>query len=176
MRTVADKLNSYLQSRFSLNEDKVVLSSIVNQDGSEAITEPDKVVLTLVSLQKEVINGVKGSSSGMSNRPVSLNLFMLVSTHFSEKNYEEGLKFLSAVLSYFQGNPVFTQQNTPSLDANIQKLTFDIENLDMQSTGHLWNMIGGKYVPSVLYKVRMINIDEGNISGIGGTVSGLGSN
>jgi hypothetical protein len=36
-------------------------------------------------------------------------------------------------------------------------------NLSFQEQNNLWGSMGAKYVPSVLYKVRMVTIDEGSI-------------
>src|SRR3954463_15830650 len=101
LNVIGDKLNSYLKNRFSLGEDKVLLSNIVNQDGSLAISESDKVIITLVNIHEETI------SSRLSNqdhlpRPININLYVLFSSYFIDKNYPESLKFLSAVVSFFQ--------------------------------------------------------------------------
>jgi len=55
---------------------------------------------------------------------------------------------------------VLDHSNTPQLSPKIEKLTFEIVNLDMQSLNQLWGTIGGKYMPSILYKVRMLSFDQ----------------
>lgn len=175
LSTVSDKLNSYLKNRFALGEDKVILSNIVNQDGSLAITESDKVILTLVNVQEETVSSRLNSMDNMP-RPVNLNLYVMVSCYFTDTNYPEALKFLSAVLSFFQSNVVFNHSNTPDLHFNVDKLTFEIVNQDLQNMSHLWGTIGGKYLPSVLYKIRMITIQEGNITSESSLFSGFKTN
>lgn len=175
LNTISDRLNSYLKNRFALGEDKVILSNLVNQDGSVAITESDKVVITLVNIQEETVSSRLNSMENM-YRPVNLNLYIMVSSYFIDSNYPEALKFLSAVLSFFQSNCVFNHANTPDLDLNVEKLTFEIVNQDLQNMSHLWGTIGGKYLPSVLYKVRMITIQEGNINSEASVFSGFRSN
>jgi hypothetical protein len=175
LNTVGEKLNFYLKNRFSLGEDKVLLSNIVNQDGSLAITESDKVVITLVNIQEETISSRVNSNMDQM-RPINLNLYIMCSAYFIDKNYPESLKFLSAVISFFQANCVFNHNNTPDLDINVEKLTFEIVNQDLQGQSHLWGTLGGKYLPSVLYKVRMVTIQEGNVENDYSRISGLGSN
>ncbi len=85
------------------------------------------------------------------------------------------VKFLSATLSFFQSNCVFTHSNTPDLNRNIEKLTFEIVNQDLQNQSHLWGTLGGKYLPSILYKVRMVTIQEGNFEDDYTRVSGFSS-
>lgn len=174
LSTIGDKLNFYLKNRFALGEDKVILSNIVNQDGSLAITESDKVVVTLVNIQEETLTSRMNNMEGM--RPINLNLYIMFSAYFIDKNYPEALKFLSAVISFFQANCVFNHSNTPDLDPNVEKLTFEIVNQDLQNQSHLWGTLGGKYLPSILYKVRMVTIQEGNIQTEYSNISGLTSN
>jgi hypothetical protein len=107
-------------------------------------------------------------------RPVNLNLFILFSSYFIDKNYPEALKFLSAVISFFQSNAVFNHSNTPDLDDRVEKLTFEIVNQDLQNQSHLWGSLGGKYLPSILYKIRMVTIQEGNEAEVS-KISGLSS-
>jgi hypothetical protein len=176
LNSVCDSLNQYLRNRFALAEDKVILSSIVNQDGSVAVTESDKLIITLVNIQQERISSRGPSSVNGVQAPVNINLFIMISAYFGENNYPEALKFLSAILSFFQGSKVMTHYNTPDLDPLIDKLTFEIENQDLQSQSHLWGMLGGKYLPSILYKVRMVSIQEGNFSGDVPAFKSLGTN
>ena len=42
----------------------------------------------------------------------------------------------------------------------LEKLTFEIFNLPINELSHIWSGIGAKYVPSIIYKVRMISIQE----------------
>lgn len=173
---VADRLNSYFSNRFSLSEQKVIMSNLVNQDGTVAIRETDKLVMTMLNLQKENIGSTAGRSNGVyTNKPVNVNVFILFSAYFSENNYREGLKFISALIGFFQGNPVFTRENTPDLDSKINKLTFELENLSIQDLNHIWGMLGGKYLPSVVYRMRMITIQEGDVVGTFSAISGMGS-
>ncbi|MFN6945483.1 MAG: DUF4255 domain-containing protein [Cytophagaceae bacterium] len=172
--SISESLNQYLKNRFGFDEEKVLLSNIVNQDGSMAITEGDKVVMTLVNIQQEKIN--LRPTSGSMNPPVNVNLFVLFSSYFGENNYEESLKFLSAVLSFFQANNVMNQYNTPDLDPSVEKITFEIVNQDLQGLSFLWGVLGGKYMPSILYKIKMVKIQEGNFRGETPSLSGFGSN
>ena len=178
LNTVAEQLNTYFSNRFSLSEDKVILSSIVNQDGSVAITETDKVILTLVNLQEEPISGTGKTitGGGYGSRSINLNIFVLFSAYFSENNYSEALKFISAIISFFQAKNILTQENTPGLDPNVERLSFEIVNTDFQNLSHLWGTLGGKYLPSIVYKIRMVTFQEGVITGNVSEMSGLGSN
>ncbi|MCC5946176.1 MAG: DUF4255 domain-containing protein [Bernardetiaceae bacterium] len=171
--TIADELNSFFKSRFGQTEDLVLISNIVNQDGSTAIPEENKVVLTLTNLERETLTSVNRTTGG--NRSININIYVLMTAYFTGTNYPEALKFVSAIISHFQANAVLTHQNTPDLDPDIHKLVFEIVNLDMQALSHVWGMLGSKYMPSVLYKVRMVTFQEGVITTPVSLISGVGS-
>lgn len=160
LKAIADNLNLYFKSRFGVIKDKVLLSGIVT-DNTSPTEDRDKIAVTLINVQNEK-TVQRGQISAGTRPPIYLNLFVLFSVYYGEDgSYEESLKELSAVVSFFQANNILDQQNSPNLDPNIDKLIFEFINQDMQSLNYIWSMLGGKYVPSVLYKVRMITIQEG---------------
>jgi hypothetical protein len=163
---VASSLNQYLRRKFDLSEDIAVVSNIVDQDGSVIPDINNKIVIFLVNVEQETAPGlfsrIKSSSTANdagSYPPVHLNMYLMFSANFSGNNYTEALKFLSCVISYFQRNPVFFHHNSPDLGKEVDKLIFDIENLNIKDLSSLWTIINGKYMPSILYKVRMITYD-----------------
>jgi len=88
------------------------------------------------------------------------NLYLMFASYFSGNNYQEGLKFISSTISYFQGQDVFDQQNSPGLSRNIDKLILDVENLNVTDLSNLWGILSGKYLPSILYRVRIVTYDS----------------
>ncbi|TAE02962.1 MAG: DUF4255 domain-containing protein [Bacteroidetes bacterium] len=159
LSTVADELNQFFRNKFSQTEDKVILANLINQDGSLALTESDKVIMTLVNIQQE-----RSTASSRQESSIKINLYVLFTAYFTGKNYPESLKFLSAILGFFQANNVMDGQNTPNLDSDIEKLTFEIENMTIPDLSNLWGSLGGKYLPSVVYKVRLLAITENTVS------------
>jgi hypothetical protein len=99
---------------------------------------------------------VKGNQYGLITPPLYIDLFVLFFANFNDKNYPEGLGVISRTISFFQQNPWFTRENLPGLDPEIDKLTFEMVNLEMTDLNYLMGMIGAKYLPSVYYKVRVI--------------------
>ena len=49
---LTDEINEYFRNKLRINEDKAVLSGIVNQDGTIAIQGENKIVITLVNIEK----------------------------------------------------------------------------------------------------------------------------
>lgn len=169
---LTNEMNDYLKLKLSAVEDKVVLSGLVNPDGSMAAQGENKVLLTLVNLEKETV----ARKATLPNKAVdmNINLYVLFSAYFGATNYAEALRFLSFVVGYLQQKNVFTRTNTPRLDKNIQKLIVEMESLTSERLNNLWGSLGAKYIPSVLYKVRMLTYDESVLREFRPDITGVG--
>ncbi len=162
---IASELNRHLKSNFDLNEDVVVVSNIVGQDGSVAAHINNKIVVSLVNIEKDSVpfqqQNFTGAKRGIVTAPpLYFNLYLMFASYFSGNNYQKGLKLISSTIGYFHEQAVFDQKNSPGLDNKINKLILDVENLDMQNLSSLWGILSGKYLPSVLYRVRMVTYDS----------------
>lgn len=177
---LAIELNEFLRNTFNLEENIVVVSNTVEQDGSLPLQANNKVTLSLINIERETFSqrggGINGgaaySRAVVNNEPVYLNLYVMVSICFGGNNYLESMKFLGNAIAFFQRRPVFDHANTPEMDDRIEKLVMDIENLSIQDLSNLWGVLGGKYYPSVLYRVRMVTIDPGDVRDQAVTISG----
>jgi hypothetical protein len=163
---VAAELNSFLKSTFSVAEDKVTIASIVNIDGSVPVKNLDKIVITLINIEHETsirnmpsikVNQASKTSVHI-NPPLHINLSLLFSASFTD--YQEALKFISGTISFFQGRYLFDKQSSPKLNPGIEKLIFELDKTTYQEWSFLWGMLGGRYLPSVIYKMRMLTIQE----------------
>ncbi|MCE9672064.1 DUF4255 domain-containing protein [Myxococcus stipitatus] len=145
------------------NEPWVVLSNLEDNQGNPATTARNAVVMFLANLQHETIIStynrnvpVSPDAYGIIAPPLYIDLYVLFYANFMDQAYPVALETISLVISYFQQTPWFTQQTLPGLDPDIDKLTFEFTNLDLLGLNHLMGLAGVKYLPSVLYKVRMI--------------------
>jgi hypothetical protein len=168
---ITAQLNQHLKRSFSLNEDIVVVSNIIEQDGTVAANVTNRIVACLINVEKDTAAGGRitadihaGQPAYLTHPPVHINLYLLFAGNFNGKNYMEALKFLSNTISYFQRNPIFTSSNSPELDPRISKLVLDIENLNIKDLSSLWSVLSGKYLPSVLYKIRMVTFDAKDVT------------
>lgn len=161
---LTDEINEYFKNKLKISEEKIVLSNIVDQGGSIAIQGENKIIVTLVNIEKETAVNTNGSKSAGgfsgSTPPLNLNVYVLFSAYFSSSNYPEALRFLSFIIAYFQYKNVFNKSNTPRLDAKIEKLILEMIDLSPDTISNMWSGLGAKYMPSVLYKVRMLTFNE----------------
>lgn len=163
---IIKELNTFLKRRHDITEEKVVLTNLVNQDGSMAITEDDKMICSIINVEQEttILNMPMPRTSNQRS-PIGLNIYLLFSAYFKANNYTEAMKFLSSVIGYFQAKSGFSPQNTPSLPQGNYEVTMHLVNLDMREMSNLWAALGAKYLPSVIYKMRLVLIDESMLIG-----------
>lgn len=166
MTSIAGELNRFLQSKHNINEEKVILSNVLNVDGSIAIQETDKIVMSVANIETDKsqssTSSYKQNTKGnftMVKPSVNVNITVMFSAYFTPENYVEGLKFISSVVAFFQfKSGTFTPQDTPALIDNFDRLTMELISLDFRDLSNFWSMIGSKYMPSVLYRLKTVPI------------------
>jgi len=94
---------------------------------------------------------------------LKLNCYVLISAY--HKNYEDSLKFLSRVVRFFQANSVF--QNKPGrkarkedLPEGVGKIIAELYTAGFEQQNQIWASLSTGYIPSVIYKIRMIILDN----------------
>ncbi|MCH7772326.1 MAG: DUF4255 domain-containing protein [Bacteroidetes bacterium] len=167
LEVIKGTLENYLKLLPELNltsGDFIVLSHVVKPNGTLAVQD-NSLAITLVNVEEERILKSQNTVSILPNGNVSkvnpeikLNLFILVSANY--QNYNTALQYLSAVVRCFQANNVFTKEKVPGMDPSIEKLLVELYTLNFEQQNHLWGALGAKYMPSVLYRVRLITIQE----------------
>jgi hypothetical protein len=160
-----------LKDAEGIREVVVVASNILNEEGKLQFKESNNdgtshhVVISLVNIEEEKhlksppkTNEISAHVLAKQNPEIHINLYALF-TAFSS-HYETSLGIISDVIGFFQSKPLFNRSNTPSLDTKIEKIIADLCSLSFEQQNHLWSSMGAKYMPSVLYKLRMLIIDE----------------
>jgi len=168
LQFIADELNKYLVLKMgpATEPPRLVLGNVSRLfDGEAAGTGlTNKAIMSLVNVEEDRIakqqeNFVRTDVSTRYKSPqLYLNLYILFSVN--RTLYTDSLQHLNYILQFFQFQHVFTPITHPDLDPRIQKLCVDLCTLNFEQVNHLWSTLGGKYLPSVMYKVRQITIDE----------------
>lgn len=168
-RFLTDELNKYLTLKMGTTaEARVVLGNVARAYDADNPTGTDPIInraiLSLVNIEEDRVakqqeNFVKTDISvKYKSPPLHLNLYVLISVN--RNSYTQSLTWLGHILQFFQFQNVFTPVTHPSLDIRILKLIVEQYNLNFEQVNHLWSTLGGKYLPSVMYKVRQIQLDE----------------
>jgi hypothetical protein len=166
---VRQVLDQYLVASFGQENGIVVLNNLINSDGQIPEKNKNKIVITLVNLEyetnKQFYGGQRRDEDQFSqvNPVLYFNLDILISASFDE--YSESLKLLTAIIGFFQENLAFSRANNPTLPEGISLLKFEIENSSSVKMQNLWTALGAKYLPSIIYKIRHVAVQGGQIKG-----------
>jgi len=161
-----DVLSQFLTNAFNLDENKVVLNTIIDTDGNIPLQNKNKVVVSLINVERETLKPFYGRNQKLSNgnyaeiRPSErYNLDILITSNFDD--YSETLKFLNAVILFFQTNTAVDSASFSSMPGGINRLEYDIEKITYHQMHSLWTAMGAKYQPSVIYKMRLLTLQAG---------------
>ncbi len=181
LQFIADSLDNYLRlrNRTAGIENILVLSDIVDEQGKFAVTQ-GTVGLSLINVEEERINRAQvpevirgdGGVVGYVNPPVRLNLYLLFVAHF--KDYQDSIKNISSVISFFQANNVFSPATHPELSDNIEKIVFELSSHGFEQMSYVWGILGTNYRPSIMYRMRLVAIQEGLVKKGGAIVDETG--
>jgi Pvc16 N-terminal domain len=169
-----DKALKFLQNRIVTDQfngevpEPVVMGSIFNEKGEPLIgagivglmissIEEERTFKAQMQKQKRTDGDIE-----VANPEIKLNLYILAAANpgANAGSNDAALKRLSEVITYFQGTSFFDKTDYPDLDP-IEYLIVELYSLSFEQQNQLWASLGGKYMPSVVYKVRLVVIDQG---------------
>jgi len=146
--------------------------ALLETSGANSLT--DSIVITLVNIEEEstkknhpALKRPFGNTAIYENPPVFLNLYVLLTCNYSGDKYVDALRRLSSIIKFLQRNPAFS--NSASLtggmignDPDLPDLRFNMElyTLTFEQINHLWGSLGGRQIPFVLYKLRLVAISD----------------
>lgn len=186
LKFLTDEMNAYLdlQNGSNAGEPLIVLTNVADDSGSGWAIPPQKLGVSLINIEEEKI--FKDQQTNFRNEngefeqynpEIKLNLYVLVCANFvstdGDDKYEQGLKQLSRIISFFQGKYVFTPDNSPTLEPALKKLIVELYSYSFEQQYNFWTILGAKYLPSVLYKVRLIAFQEKRLLNQNDAISGF---
>ena len=180
------EINNYLVMKLDLapGSNAIVLYNVsqLNSDSGNATNGDSNAAafLTLVNMEEDRIsksndNFIRKDRNIIYQNPeVHLNLFLLFSVQLP--SYTEALKRLSFIIQFFQQQNVFTPLTSPAIPTGVEQLILDLYTLSFSDVNNLWGVLGSKYLPSVMYKMRMITISENFAQGDAGLITTINMN
>lgn len=164
---VSDQLNAFLQQHFPSDTNRVVVADVAQSSASLTNGTENKIIVSLINIERDATATrtmpaqLRDSDKIATTNPtLNLNLDVMIASRFDD-HYGDGLKLLSSVIGFFQARRQFTRQDTPSLPKGLDKLTVEWVDVTNQSAHNMWTAFGGRYLPSVVYKLRMLRVQEG---------------
>lgn len=169
LEIIIDQITKYLDTKVS-DDSTLVLENIARLEDPLTDKLKDKVVVSVLNLEEEVTlknipnTHFKNGKTVYKNRPVNLNLFVLFAAN--RTSYDKALISISNIIEFFQSKKVFNQSNSPfvptsSLFDDLKEFKFMVElyTPTFEQLNYIWGTLGGKSVPSVLYKISIVQIE-----------------
>ncbi|RYJ38377.1 DUF4255 domain containing protein [Flavobacterium anhuiense] len=172
IQIITEQVNSYLEEiglEKSVVPENIAFLESHNDDITDALK--NAVALTIINLDEEATlknfpnHTIENTKTIYKNSVVNLNLFILFSAN--RDKYVNSLKDISKIIEFFQGKKLFTQANTifnrnSSAMSNVDNFRFTVElyTPTFEELNYIWGTLGGKQLPSALYKVSMIQIER----------------
>jgi hypothetical protein len=171
MKLIQAALQQYIievEQSPNANQEVVILDNIAMAEdlGGNRENLNERVVMSLVNLQEEVAlknesyHRLENGRTVYRNPPIQLNLFILFSVLHREQ-YETALKRLSRVIEFFQWKKELSFTTTPgptNISDDVQIFP-DLYSLTFEQLNYLWGSLGGKQVPFVLYRFRLVALE-----------------
>ncbi len=191
LRIMKKALDDHLNSVATTDEDKVVIGNIAFDENSEykpkdSETVLDRIVISLMKVEEEKTlkntpayqRNPTTNQVEYQNPPVHVNLYILIS--INSKFYENAMTYLSRVIRFFQRHNVFTHKNSlieEQVDVHDRldkyKLILDMYSPSFEEINHIWSVLGGKQLPFVMYRMRVMDLQYVHPSEIRGPITDI---
>ncbi|GEJ45774.1 MULTISPECIES: DUF4255 domain-containing protein [unclassified Chryseobacterium] len=147
------------------NEIDIAVVGDIAKHEDETSGLDNKVVITLLSVEEEstlknrsryekVIVDNNPTRYDRESPPAYLNLYVMVAANRSM--YARALLNISKVIEIFQKKNVLEYVDT---DPNKNfRFRIELHSVPFEQLSYIWGLLGGKVMPSVLYKISVIKI------------------
>ncbi|WP_109302606.1 DUF4255 domain-containing protein [Aquimarina sp. AU474] len=179
LQIIKEEVNDYFE-----DDNPVELANIATVDIGDNDDADADIILTLINIDEEptlknIPNyKIEGTSVSYMNPKVNVNLYVMFSANNSR--YTESLKSLSQIIAFFQGKNVFTHANSNFNrdDADMQdlgnfKFITELYTPSFEQLSYIWGILGGKQYPSVLYKIRLLEIERTALQAQGSVITNI---
>lgn len=151
-------------SKINLDADEIILDNLHTLQSNP---NREGLFLSLVNIEEEKTLKNKPTYIRLNSQlkriepAVVLNLYVLLA--FKMGQYDASITKLSQVIGFFQTNKWFSfndMSETQLFDPPIDRLIFELYNVNFEQLNHIWSVLGGNHYPSVLYKIRIVKVQR----------------
>ncbi|PHN06370.1 hypothetical protein CRP01_12435 [Flavilitoribacter nigricans DSM 23189 = NBRC 102662] len=184
-----EELDAFIKSLDdNTTDDQVILGNISQLDTEDGDKLHGNVVLTLVNVEEEsalknrkLPRYQEGDKILYENPPVNLNLYLLFTACWPT-NYDNAIKRLGHVVSFFQHRNQFTLKDATHFADGVDpddeelsnlRLVLDLYTMTFEQINHLWGSLGGKQAPFVMYKARLASVRYRQTKGSGTAIEDI---
>ena len=170
LNNIAKEVAEYVDSQleFSSGKKSVLLIKPTNSKGELSIPD-NSVCLSLLNIDEDatmrnpmIKKRVEGTKVYTQTPGISLDLSIIFIANFPN-DYVSELNYITKIIEFFQKKDTFTLANTPSLKKQerfFEQLVFKLSTTKLEDQHNVWSLLGIKYMPSVMYSVGKILVQE----------------
>ena len=181
-------LKTIIAELVKLIDPDINISNIATlNDGDEFLETKSSIVLSVVNIQEDKtlknqsiyrVKKVDKTVETVAHPPQYLNISLLFTSYSKEQSkYLDGLEKLQFIIEYFQINnsfyfenitkkliTYFSFKNLPAVEKeNYSKITLMSVSLTMEQLNQMWSYLGSRYMPSILFEMRVLPIQKNEI-------------
>ena len=172
---LADEVNAHLIKRTGTDLGAVSVGALCDDRG--LWTQPvDTTRLTLFQIDEErstreqlPARSLIGGREVLLPPPLKLNLVLVFAGRFQQ--YDQALRTLSLILGFFQARPLFTPASNPALPEGVERVAMDLLSYGPEQMNQMWACLGAKHLPSVVYRLRLVVLQDLEPSGTGAPIT-----
>ena len=172
LKLIRDELINYLSKKDTAT---VTVDNIGLFETPGGVGLADNIIITLVNVEQEstlknqpALKRPFIANAIYQNPPVYLNLYVLFTCNYKGDHYQLALKRLSFIIRFFQSKNVFSVSssisggsiNLDETDVPDIKFTMELYTLSFEQINYLWGSLGGRQMPFVMYKLRLVSLTE----------------
>lgn len=184
---IVTKLSSKIETTSGV---AIVLANIATAHDEEATFDKSSILFSIVNIEEDktyknqslyknevvkvAIDSVMIDAKEKYKKPAQHLVFSILFTSYIKNAdlYIDGISKLEQVVRYLQNNNVFYfdddelyEQTEPFPEASEpNKLIIDLISLKTEQLNQMWSYLGSKYMPSVLYTMRLVRIQNETVS------------
>lgn len=158
LHKISTILNDNIKLSFHLKQDLVKIQSV-----DKNVTE-GHIAISVTNIERDTSAGISFNRKSLSTNHSSLgnpswqvNFYILIAVVFPKKQYAESLKLVTELLRILQANHIL------SFDQSGVQYTMEPVNMSFQELSNIWSISGGTYYPSIICKIKTLQIDGDSI-------------
>ncbi len=175
---ISSELNDYVRQRLNSEDETLVYLSSITDGSGNSSSPNDAITISLTNAEEECVNRAQqvtrvrnGDNYHFTEPETRINLHIIISVRPSKNtdgsnSYINALKRLSIVSEFFQGKRYFDQSaiRNPSISAHLGRIIVNLHTAGFEQLSYIWGIHGGNYLPSLMYKLSLVTIQEGMTS------------
>jgi hypothetical protein len=182
--SLSNKITTLIQLEYGVTM-TIDLSNIATLNDGDDFVDKSSVILSIVNIEEDKTlknqfpykeySGTGNTVDKYKRPSQNLNISILFTSYNKDQGkmlYTQGIDKLEYIVRCLQHNNVYYYDNTnffeqtevsESQAKNLNKLILDMVSLKSDQLNQMWSYLGNKYMPSVLYCMRLITIQNENI-------------